>query len=821
MNARARSLILSVMLFTVLAACVLWWQAERSRDQLREQVMQQAEKRSLHLADAMAGQMGLLLSMLDLKLLDLRREWLRDPVLFDPVVRSVLSTLPGGFVSHASVVDADGYVVYNSLGQEDLTYVGDREHFLAQKAGGDKMHIGKPVASRLVNQWVFIVSRPILRDGQFDGVLHLMVSSGGLSQKLAALQLSDQDVVALIHSDGTFMARSRVYEEAMGSQVSPDRPYVRDPTLLHGIYRVNGHVDDVSRTYGWHRIVPYGLVVVIGLADASVLAALTPGFERGRIVTATLAALLFIGGGLISVLLMRVARNQAAVAAGEAFRLRIFESSRVPTVITDAKEGRIIDCNQAACDIYGFKNRADMLGATPDAISAPLQYDGTPSIEKGNEFIVQALKKGSVVFNWLHQRPDGTLWDGEVHLMRFEVDGNTLLQFTLQDVTDRRRTEAALKESEARLKEAQRLARLGGWELNPATGKILWSDETYRIFEVDPATFEVTFERFISIVHPDDRSQLIESYKQSVATRQPYDVVHRLLMPDGRVKHVREHGMSEFDNDRLVRSVGTVQDITEVRMAEEALKRLNEELEFRVAERTREMSALNRDLEAFAYSVSHDLRTPLRSIDGYASLLDAEFGEQMSEEGRSYLERIQRSARRMGQLITDMLTMAHLSRAELQCERVDLSELARSVVADIVGGGEAGRSVEWHIEDGLIVQADQGLMRVVLQNLLGNAWKYTGHTTQARISFTRLTDADGGEEFCVCDNGAGFDMAYANQLFQPFKRLHAHHEFEGTGVGLATVHRVIERHGGQLRGEGKVGQGAMFCFTLPGTVDRR
>jgi light-regulated signal transduction histidine kinase (bacteriophytochrome) len=285
-------------------------------------------------------------------------------------------------------------------------------------------------------------------------------------------------------------------------------------------------------------------------------------------------------------------------------------------------------------------------------------------------------------------------------------------------------------------------------------------------------------------------------------------------MPDGRVKYARECGFTQFEGERPVHSVGTVQDITDVRTAEEALKRLNEELEQRVGERTREMSILNRELEAFSYSVSHDLRTPLRSVDGYASLLEEEYGEALAPEGRAYVERIRKSARRMGQLITDLLTLAHLSRTELRHQAVDLSDMARGIAAELAAS-DPGRDVQWQIDDGMRVFADAGLMRVVLQNLLGNAWKYTGQTPQARIVFMQVQRADGAPEFCVRDNGAGFDMAYAAQLFEPFKRLHSHHEFEGNGVGLTTVFRVIERHGGRLRGEGAVGRGAAFYFSVP------
>jgi signal transduction histidine kinase len=439
--------------------------------------------------------------------------------------------------------------------------------------------------------------------------------------------------------------------------------------------------------------------------------------------------------------------------------------------------------------------------------------DGESSVKKGFAVVEQTRRSGAVVFEWRHKRPDGTCWDGEGHLMAFELGGRPLMQFTMQDITLRKQSEAVLQDSEARLKEAQRLARVGSWKRELPSNELSWTDEIFRIFEVDPADAP-TYKAFITRVHPDDRALVTSAYQRSFNARENYDLVHRLLMDDGRVKYVRVSGFTEFDGDVALRSVGTVQDITEMHNAEEALKRLNEELELRVVERTREMSVLNRELEAFAYSVSHDLRTPLRSIEGFASLLGEEFGATLTAEARTYVNRIRSSSRRMGRLISDLLALAHLNRTELRLETVDLTRMAHSISAELAATDPA-REVQWRIDEGMQVWADRGLMRVVLQNLLGNAWKYTGQTRHAEIAFTHGIRPDGAQEFCVRDNGAGFDMAYADQLFEPFKRLHAHHEFEGSGVGLATVHRVLERHGGGVRGQGTVGQGAMFCFHVP------
>ena len=260
--------------------------------------------------------------------------------------------------------------------------------------------------------------------------------------------------------------------------------------------------------------------------------------------------------------------------------------------------------------------------------------------------------------------------------------------------------------------------------------------------------------------------------------------------------------------------VTTYTDITQLREAQAALEKLNAELDQRVKDRTRELRALNKDLESFTYSVSHDLRTPLRSIHGFATILAESESERLSDGGREALNRIQNNAGRMGTLINDLLSMAQQSRAELSVEPVDLSALARTVASELQRA-QPKREVVWQIEEGLWAQGDPSLLLIVMQNLLGNAWKYTAQKEQARIEFFRAIEEDGRERFCVRDNGAGFDMAYAEQLFQPFKRLHMPHEFEGTGIGLAIVQRILQRHGGKIHGQGAVGQGASFGFSPP------
>ncbi len=620
------------------------------------------------------------------------------------------------------------------------------------------------------------------------------------------------------------------------------------------------------------------------------------------------------------------------------------------------------------------------------------------------------------------------------------------------------------RQAEQRLGEAQRIAHIGSWQLDFDSGRLWWSQEIYRIFEIEPDAFGASYEAFLERVHPQDREALDRAYQQSVKNREPYRFDHRIRLPDGRIKHVREQGATVYDeNGRPLRSVGTMQDITEQHAAEAAIRhsqaemraifesisdalifadperrivRINRgatamfgydieelrghttarlyareedyldqgrrrfnrdnsdpgapyemryrrrdgsefigetlgtpvrdaagrllgylgvirdvterhraaaalrsqteltrqvlrstregyllldlegrirdanpaycrlsgyereellrmriqdlaadedsppvsglpgeleqtravqlemvhrtrdghrlelaaslsrletdsgtmiagffrdvsaerarklELEREVGRRTAQLRDVIAELESFSYSVSHDLRAPLRAIDGFSELVLAEHGDELGPEARDHLARVRRATQRMGELIDALLSLSHISRSRLHQGEVCLSAIARDIATGLQDR-EPGRSIRWDIMPGVQARGDSRLLRTLLENLLGNACKFTRGRDPARIAFRAFSQ---GEEtvYVVEDNGAGFDMRYAGKLFGAFQRLHSHKAFEGTGIGLATVARIVRRHGGRIWAEAEPGRGARFYFTLQGpdtTVD--
>jgi len=382
----------------------------------------------------------------------------------------------------------------------------------------------------------------------------------------------------------------------------------------------------------------------------------------------------------------------------------------------------------------------------------------------------------------------------------------------VRDVTEQRRTEELLEESESRFRimadGAPVLLWMAGQDGNCTFFNQSWLAFTGRTLEMEYGV------GWAAGVHAEDFQRCMTVYMDAFVERRDFRMEYRLRRSDGQFRWILDTGRPRFASDGSFEGyIGSCIDITELRESSAALRRLNDELEDRVEDRTAELKHANAELEAFSYSVSHDLRAPLRAIDGFSNILMELHGPSLDENGRHYLGRICKGAGRMGELIDDLLNLSKLNRVELKPVRVDLGPIARTVVEEH-RKLDPDRHVEVLIGDGLSATGDPGLLRIVLENLVGNSWKFTRATPEARIEVGCRRSDFRRPVFFVRDNGAGFDMAYADKLFGAFQRLHHESEFEGTGIGLATVARIIHRHGGKIWAEGAPGRGATFSFTL-------
>jgi PAS domain S-box-containing protein len=314
----------------------------------------------------------------------------------------------------------------------------------------------------------------------------------------------------------------------------------------------------------------------------------------------------------------------------------------------------------------------------------------------------------------------------------------------------------------------------------------------------------------LDVVLENERASLRHTMETVLATKH-VSAELSIVSKDGSVRpHFLTGNLIEFENKQCVIGMGI--DITERKQAEENLKRYHEHLEELVRERTINLEATNKELESFSYSASHDLRAPLRTIEGFSQALLEDYKDKLDIRGNDYLMRIKAATQHMALLIEDMLKLSRITRTEMNIGKVNLTRIAQSVI-DELQKSQPQRHVDIRIANGLEVRADAGLMSIVLENLLCNAWKFTEKQAEAVIEFG-LTAQDGKKVYFIRDNGAGFDMAFADKLFSPFQRLHSMEEYPGTGIGLATVRRIINRHGGKIRAEGQTGKGATFYFSL-------
>jgi PAS domain S-box-containing protein len=493
----------------------------------------------------------------------------------------------------------------------------------------------------------------------------------------------------------------------------------------------------------------------------------------------------------------------------------IVESSD-DAIISKDLDGTITSWNKGAERLYGY-SAAEVLGRPISIIVPPGQQNEMTGLLK-------LIREGIRVEHHETERvrKDGRTIPVSVTLSPIKDHRGKIIGASaiVRDISERKRSEEALRRSEAYLAEAQRLSHTGSWAWDVASNMFSYSsEENSRIYGVDKHK-DLETEAVLRIVHPEDRDMVKNNHDRSLREKVDTFDEFRIVLPDGTIKHIHavRHPVMNDAGD-VVQLVGTSIDITERKRAEEALQTLMADLESRVEERTKELSkanellqAANKELESFSYTVSHDLRAPLRAIDGFSKLVLKGYADKLDDEGRRKLNVIRSNAQRMDNLINDLLAFSRLGRKEMLQASVDMEALVWSTWRELAVVNPE-RRIQFSVQKLPHAMGDQTLIKEVVVNLLTNAAKFSRYRKKAVVEVGAYPEGERNVYF-VKDNGVGFDMQYYDKLFGVFQRLHSADEFEGTGVGLAIVERIISRHGGRVWAEGKEDGGATFYFTL-------
>jgi PAS domain S-box-containing protein len=472
------------------------------------------------------------------------------------------------------------------------------------------------------------------------------------------------------------------------------------------------------------------------------------------------------------------------------------------------QHGNIVFINDAGVKLVGASNADQIIGRPILEFVPPgLRNVAMQRMQSG----VEEGKYISVIYEQKLLRLDGTVVDIELRGMHILYQGEEAIQFIARDITERKKTVEALRESEHKYRlivekspycihQVNQQGRL--FSMNPSGLKMMgFKDES-----------EIQGMLYLDAVANEDKdriNQLLSLALQGQSSEFEFKASNGHLFQSTFVPITGVDGT-------VLWLMGLTLDITERKLAEKEILKLNYELEQRVNERTAQLKEAYKELEAFSYSVSHDLRAPLRGIDGFSQVLLEEYHDKLDVQGQNYLHRVRLAAQRMAQLIDDMLNLSRVSRFEMNIGQVNLSEIAQDI-ADNLLANEPDRTVKFVIPQGITAEGDERLLQIIMENLLGNAWKFTSKHPSAQIEFNVKQEKDKTIYF-IRDDGAGFNMEYALKLFGAFQRIHTTTEFPGTGIGLATVQRVIHRHGGKVWAEGEVEKGATFSFTIPNIV---
>ncbi len=506
-----------------------------------------------------------------------------------------------------------------------------------------------------------------------------------------------------------------------------------------------------------------------------------------------------------------VVQDVTARVTAERERLNVEERYRrlvdvSPDGIIVHRNQRIVFANRAAVAIFGTGRTETLLGQSLDAFytQASPASEGAPHNAPPGTIMPREQQP--------IQRANGSTGDVEITSVVIGFDDGPAVLSVVRDISERIAAENALQQSRARYQEVVESVNEVIFQTG-TDGRFVFLNQAWET-TTGYRPQESTGRMLTDFLHPDDRP-LARAHFDAVLAGNERDCVCevRLRNTEGELRWLETHARPMRDpHGVVIGAMGSLDDITARKVAELTLKNVNKELEARVRARTAELEASNRELEAFSYSVSHDLRAPLRAIDGYSVIIQEDMAARLDETSRTHLERIRTATARMAQLIDDLIELARLTRQPLRRQNIDLSRMVADIVKELAHT-DPSRRLDTDITPGLTANADPTLMRVALENLLRNAWKFSAGRDTTRIAFFATRD-DEGISFCIEDNGVGFDMSYAGKLFVPFYRLHSGAEFQGSGIGLATVARIIQRHGGTISAESAPDEGARFRFSI-------
>jgi PAS domain S-box-containing protein len=495
-----------------------------------------------------------------------------------------------------------------------------------------------------------------------------------------------------------------------------------------------------------------------------------------------------------------------------------FENATIGISLTGI-DGSLIKVNRTLSEIIGYSKEELKSIKYADIIH--------PDDLKRNKSLIKSLlesKNGKARFEERYVHKDGHVLWGDVNTFLLRENGKPIYFIThIQDITERKKMEESLRRKGAELAEAQRVTKTGSWNFDLVSGKIRWSEELYRIFELQKSEFNGKYESFICNVHPEDRELVYKTNEDAKEKGTIFDIEYRIVTSGGAIKVVREIGYPTKDNSgKVVRLFGTAQDITERKNIEEKLKEAHDNLELKVKERTYELNKAieelkrsNNELKQFAYVSSHDLQEPLRTIASFTQLLERRYKGQLDSDADEFMEYIVDASVRMKQQINDLLDYSRISTEGKEFKLVNTNLILSQAIFNLKSSiDENNAEITYGALPDVVADGDQ--LRRVFQNLVGNAIKYKRANEIPEIHISAYEDSRTNEYvFSVSDNGIGIEKHYQDKIFQIFQRLHTMDEYQGTGIGLSVVKRVIDRHGGRIWVKSELGNGARFYFTIP------